>query len=1538
MSVRPDASPAVWILAPGSDPEDAPAACGCLVADDLVLTSAIPDLPDDGYRVTFGPGPQVYSGRLVVRSHDDTTGMNAGLLRIEDPGWAPPADRQPPRWGTFTGGLAWSAARVHADVAHPVDVSPLSWRRRARWDLRHGPSAGHGGDGAPLFIGDLLIGVAIGEGEGDARRWTAVPVAELVRLAEFRAPIEDRVGRPLHLEPIECAGLLAPWAPVAGCRIAADLLDPRRAVAPFVGQGDALRRLLAWCHRGEALAGLLLTGAPGRGKTRLARQAADRLYALNWLVGEVAATTVTDAWLRHLAALDRPALLIFDGMGSLDIAAAVVDHLAAEPPRHPVRLLVTAVAGDERWTAWRERPGAIPSVFGAAALVLPEFSLGTDEAETEVATTRFGSAFARSLERLVGAADLERRLAKPETRAAPTWVADGSPSTVAVAMLATLLSDEPLAGSAEAEEVLLADAVSRWRSESEALDDGQARRLAQPALDLALVTRPADQAEAVEVLTALAGAGGPAAALAAWIRRLHPPAEPDQRYWGALLPPSLRARRLAVACGEAEFSAALRRLGAERLTYALARLAEAADNHSAPAALLRDVLGDDPAGLGTAAVVAVSVTEAPAPLVAVLRDVASRDDLPTEAAATLADAIPAPAGALCEVEVLLRARITDEHRRAGEGGQRQAWSRLATELVSLSRALAAVDRHAEARAAASEAVDRHRALCDTTPGPAVVRGLRTALRVLGERELALGDMEGATKAALEATGVCRAAAATDRRFSPWLAADLEFLAVLRLDGGDPEGAVEAYEEAAREHRSGDTVDLDAAGAVLCGLSDALATCGRPGAAAAAMAEAAGLYEGLAGADPRAYLRPFAAALEVCAGRLAEAGRGGEAAQAAERAVFAYRRLDEQRHDATSTDCAEALRRLSDRYAAIGRGPDALAAAHESVSKHRAATTAAKQMVSAPLCLALHTLARRYDEAGQVDYAADASMEAAQGYRRLVERGQQEYRAALAGALSNAAVLRGRQGVPQESEPLARQALEAADQLDPATIAGIRNNLAIVLGEAADRTGATRLVDESAALAARAVRDLGEAGQSGHVALARALITLAHREAAAGRSAESIAAAEGAVEACDTTDPEQVVLAAALRTLAEQYVDAERFSEGAPAAERARTVYRQLVRMGRAESRADLAALAMLQASMPTDVLSPLAAAAAAEEAVLCYSALAAESPERYRDALLAALDLSAHLHASMEGYEQRAEERLAEAINLGDTLVDNAPRDHAAGQSARLRWLAERLLPTDRAGALAAAEQAFALSQEVRDLASTRLELAASAVLLARLLPRDDPSGDGARPMRLTNAAVVWFEELARERPDLHLADLATVLMFRAYLRAQVGNDRGCAADADLALRYHRDVAANVAAHRPALAEALLARLELPADGRLDRLTLLREVTAVYEELSQDDPDEYLPSLARLHLRLAAELQPNEKKATPESLLHRRQGIDILADLAERGRLELGPEAVRELLRLGTLLARAGRDVEAQGVRGRASRLNDRLGAGGGGTDDEQET
>src|SRR5262249_39706087 len=139
--------------------------------------------------------------------------------------------------------------------------------------------------GAPVYVGELFVGLAVPAEDGAPAAWMGVPAAIVARHPELRSWIEEYTGSPLHLAPLELAGLLLPWPPSTGPTSVVDLLDPIRAITPFTGQTELIDRLVGWCHSGAALSGRLLVGPPGRGKTRIARHLAQRLHDDGWLVG-----------------------------------------------------------------------------------------------------------------------------------------------------------------------------------------------------------------------------------------------------------------------------------------------------------------------------------------------------------------------------------------------------------------------------------------------------------------------------------------------------------------------------------------------------------------------------------------------------------------------------------------------------------------------------------------------------------------------------------------------------------------------------------------------------------------------------------------------------------------------------------------------------------------------------------------------------------------------------------------------------------------------------------------------------------------------------------------------------------------------------------------------------------------------------------------------------------------------------------------------------------------------------------------------------
>jgi tetratricopeptide (TPR) repeat protein len=1442
-------------LAAGAGPGEAPIAAGCLVAADRILTTAEAAASTTFHHATRD---ERYQCELLSSTGD------AAVLTITDPEWRPPDGFVAPALGVFTGGSSWTDAAVRTEGEEwLVEVNPRSWRRPGHLDVRFSSDFSGVLAGAGIFVDGLLVGVTASSGDDVG---TGVPVADL--------PL------PGHQTPVELRHLLAPWQP-GPARVAADLLDPARAVQPFAGAvPDALRD---WCHSGTPLDGLLLTGPPGSGKTRIARELAERLHRdEGWLVGEVSAAED----LRPLSRTDRPVLVISDD-GEHHAIRAVAEHLATHPPRKPVRLLVVDRQGGAWFQRWRT---PVRAVFSATPVVVSPPTLEPSP-----------STLASELAGLVDEADLARRLEGAAVSA-------GEPVAVQFAVLAALLGD---GSGGPDEDVLLEDASHRWSEAAAALSPG-AREHWSTATDLAMLYQPATRAEAIALLGQVTPDKAVTAELADWLRATCPPRSPAHRFWGRPLPSPLRARRLTVACDKPEFRGTVAGLRGAQIQPAFARLNEAAAHGDAPAGLLTELLSTDLATFGVPAVAAAARTDAGEPLLAALRTATATEHLPADAFSeltTLAAAVPRPAGPLADLAVRWRRQLVDACRERVAVGHRRAPVRLAHELTALSDALAdaaqvaaSIDEQqssvaTEGRVAAEEAVAAFRQI--KPAGPNVQRGLHTALRTLADRHAELRQYAEAAAAAGDATVVCRDLVAADPEQESWLATDLAFHAGLLLRAEQPPAAVEAYEQAAAIYRRlrRDTPSLfrDEYSTVLCGLSDALTGAARPGPAADALEEAVGLVETAAAGDPQRYLHPLAATLEVLAERLGRAGSYHEAAQAAEYAVHTYRRLAERQRQELP-EYAEALRRLAERYADAGRVNEALTAAHDSAAADGSGA-------------ALFTLAQRYWDMGRLGYAADVAMEAAAGYKRLIEQGQEDLRGALATTLSTVAVLRGEQGRLRDSESLAQQAVAAAP--DGIELAATYNNQAIVLGEL-DRPA-------DALEAAQKAVDALDPKTADAADRIKALLTLARRLAATGDHDQGVARAEEAVALGTTVTSRSprrghALSADALRTLAERYAEAGQWEPARETADRARAAYRQLRRAQSTGFLADLGAMAALVAGLPSDMVSLQAATTAAEEARTCYGRLAGQDPERYLGAYVTALDQLAALR--WEGGEtDTARDALQQAVDAGRAQLRVDTGVTPIGQAVRLRQLAEITGEHDPAGALALAEESLALSQRLTGEVA-RHELAASAYLVSRLVVVE------SRAMPLANTAVTRYEELARERPERYLASYAAALVHRSRLYARQGDTARSGADAGLAIRYLRDVVKNQPEHGPALAEALMARAaNLPDSEVAERWPLYEEAIGHFEALAAQDPDRYRAPLAAALLVFSADVFTRGKKFREQSLAHSQRAVDLLVDLSSEKPQVYGRRAANALRQHADRLAKAGRPEDAERARAQADNV-----------------
>ncbi|KQX67431.1 serine protease [Streptomyces sp. Root1310] len=272
-------------------------------------------------------------------------------------------------------------------VSGTIDASTQRFNRRYQIALAPLENAEdwRGMSGAAVFCGPLLIAVVRSVPEGfHAGRINAVPVGRLLRRAEFRralfgtgcvepAPGQDEPHSALRapcgpecevppLESVELEPLLeapprpgprALTAPHEGGPSVSYLLHPRVRTVPFIGRGPELRRLSAWADSDRPFDAMVVTGAMGAGKTRLAVELAQHLDD-DWVTGFLR-TEPPDASpppaLYPLTTSTRPLLLVIDYAETRPAwVEPVLRALAEYRGRARVRLLLLSrVAGQ-----WQE--------------------------------------------------------------------------------------------------------------------------------------------------------------------------------------------------------------------------------------------------------------------------------------------------------------------------------------------------------------------------------------------------------------------------------------------------------------------------------------------------------------------------------------------------------------------------------------------------------------------------------------------------------------------------------------------------------------------------------------------------------------------------------------------------------------------------------------------------------------------------------------------------------------------------------------------------------------------------------------------------------------------------------------------------------------------------------------------------------------------------------------------------------------------------------------------------------------------------------
>ena len=797
---------------------------------------------------------------------------------------------------------------------------------------------------------------------------------------------------------------MSPGAAVTHAVSPGRLLAPARRIVPFIGRTAELASLLDWCTGPEAVAVRLVSGPRGVGRTRLAREVAQRLARTGWTCLDVpdgaeptALTAVPDA---------APALLVIDDAETRGPALAELLRTVARARGGVLRVLLVARGAGQ----WFSRLTAVD----LAVRALLEPALAGEDLRAEVVAgqvdARLVAGFAEHYARVLGLAP--PRVAVASLPGGGARMLDLHAAALCAVLRAPARRQDavvPVDVSDALDELLEHERWTWFRSAEHAGVLGEAGFLPE-ALDglVAAATltgvRTPDAAERLVrgVAAVLPGVRqGAEAEAGRWLLDL----DPQRALPGRLVDPHLLA----------ELTDAPRLLGA--------CLADAGAASARRAALRA-------AGLVVAGPDERSETYSPAldRLGAVVGALPEDHDL----LRSVSGALPHPSLALGElrVELTLRTLATTSADQA---------ARRAEALCDAGAALGDVGRTAEAEQYEQQAVALLRTLAESDPHRFRPQ-LAALLARLGATVSALARPHEALRYEEEAVGLLRLLDA-DRPgvVTLDLATAASTLAVRHAELGLPPDlpAPGAAAEALWRTAAGRHPDRFAHGlaVVLTNGARCLLVLGRGAEALPAAAEALEIRRRLAAADPDAHLPGLGAALRLLGDVLTDQGRAAEALQCLEEAVAIRRRIAQENPGRYLADLACSLQALGTRLADLGRWDESLGLQHEAVDVCRRLAADDPRRHAAVLAGALSALGATCSGLDRPEDALAAEREAVRTWRELVGTDPRRYRLPLARSLRNlsailAALKLGEEAVAPASEAVVLLRSLAAER--PAT--------------------------------------------------------------------------------------------------------------------------------------------------------------------------------------------------------------------------------------------------------------------------------------------------------------------------------------------------------------------------------------------------------------------------------------------------------------------------------------------------------------------------
>jgi len=849
------------------------------------------------------------------------------------------------------------------------------------------------------------------------------------------------------------------------CRQPSYLLDPQHQVVSYQPRPAEQQRIQNWLDDTEPLSVLLVTGAGGQGKTRLASHVASGCYGAGWTVAQ-AVERSPRLRAEHpgdlVVAEEQPLLVVVDyaERWRLPVLAQLVEALPLDYPRRRARVLLLARPGPGLWDT-------IAAELDRSGADLPDLlTLGEFDAERAALFSDAAAAFARRLEVPTPPPPPTEVLADP---------AYGSPLTLHMAALAAVCTDrEHSDGPRDPQDLsrfLLHHERRGWTAIENRAGAPGADVLAQLVVLGTLLGPVRSQPAAIGLLrrARLADGDAHATSLLTVYERLYPPQRTDP-----------------IQAGGGLDAATLVPLRPDRLGEDLVGLHLTNNPHLG--SLLAELLTDpDPAiGVDSLAIRRCLI---------VLAAAAHRHHAAATTLFALLQAHPSlVAHASAAVVQLVVDRAPDTVVTAVEA----ALPRYSTELLRPAAALA-------------------RRLHDALPGDVNPAHRACRLLILANRLADLGDMRGALAPTHEAAATYEQLAEVEpAAYLPDFATSVSNLGVVLSRLGDKRAALAPTEQAVAIRRRLAEVEpaayLPGLAMSLNNLGMLLSELGDKGPALAVAQEAVTIRRQLAEGEPDVHLPDLAASLNNLGVRLSEVEDKNDALAVTQEAVAIHRRLAEIEPDTHLPDLAAALNNLGVRLAEVGDKRAALAPTREAVAIRRRLAEVEPAYLPG-LAMSLNNLGIWLAEVGDKDTAVAVTGEAVATYGQLAEAEPAAYLIELARALNNFGKCLVEVGdersvaSTQHAVALRRQLAETEPTAHLPDLAASLNNLGIVLWAAGNKPAALDPAWEAVTIR----RQLAETEPAAHLpGLAASLDTLAFLLSEAGDTHAALAPTQEAV--------------------------------------------------------------------------------------------------------------------------------------------------------------------------------------------------------------------------------------------------------------------------------------------------------------------------------------------------------------------------------------------------------------------------------------------